>query len=138
MMGKHKIYTISRNINACKSEMKKAYSQILQDVLKRLDKGFKNKQRIKVAKVHRKVRNQRKDFDHKTSRTTETSVDAVSTYGAAWLRHTCVRRKLAQRFLVNAYDRVVFEKLSIQNMMQNHHLAKSITEFTPGKTESLL
>ncbi len=38
--------------------------------LSRKNVGSKNrsKQRIKVAKVHRKVRNQRKDFDHKTAR----------------------------------------------------------------------
>ncbi len=64
-------------------------------------KGSKNrnKQRTRVAKVHRKVRNQRKDFDHKTSRN-----------------------------LVNTYDRIVFEKLQIQNMMKNHHIAKSIAD----------
>ena len=49
--------------------------------------------------MHRKIRNQRKDFAHKTSRT-----------------------------LVNEYDRIVFEDLQIKNMMQNHHLAKSISD----------
>ena len=50
------------------------------------------KQRIKVARVHRKIRNQRKDFNHKTS-----------------------------RMIVDNYDLIVFEKLQIQNMMVNSH-----------------
>ena len=59
----------------------------------------RNKQRIKVGRVHRKIRNQRKDFTHKAS-----------------------------RILVDSYDKIVFEKLQIQNMVQNKHLAKSITD----------
>ena len=59
----------------------------------------RNKQRIKVARVHRRIRYQRKDFNHKLSTN-----------------------------LVNNYDHVVFEKLQIQNMVQNHHLAKSILD----------
>lgn len=66
---------------------------------KKLGSRNRNKQRVEVAKVHRKIRNQRKDFAHKTS-----------------------------RMLVNTYDRIVFEKLQIQNMVQNHHLAKSISD----------
>ncbi len=61
--------------------------------------GKRNNQRIIVAKVHRKIRNQRTDFAHKTS-----------------------------RILVDSFDRIVFEDLQIQNMMQNHHLAKSISD----------
>ncbi len=79
-------------------EQKEVFSQVLQDVLRRLDKGFKKF--FRGAGFPRfKVRNQRKDFDHKTSRN-----------------------------LVNTYDRIVFEKLQIQNMMKNHHLAKSISD----------
>lgn len=59
----------------------------------------RNKQRITVAKVHRRIRNQRKDFAHKTSRK-----------------------------LVKEYDHIVFEDLQIQNMVKNHHLAKSISD----------
>ncbi len=59
----------------------------------------RNKQKIIVAKVHRKIRNQRTDFAHKTSRE-----------------------------LVDTYDHIVFEDLQIKNMMQNHHLAKSISD----------
>lgn len=72
-----------------------------QKRLSRKKKGSQNrrKQAVKVAKVHRKIRNQRKDFAHKTSRK-----------------------------LVDTYDRIVFEDLQIQSMVQNHHLAKSISD----------
>ncbi len=72
-----------------------------QKRLSRKKKGSqnRNKQRIIVSKVHRKIRNQRKDFAHKISRK-----------------------------LVNTYDRIVFEDLQIRNMVQNHHLAKSISD----------
>lgn len=63
------------------------------------DSSNRNKQRIEVARIHRNIRNQRQDFAHKLSRT-----------------------------LVNTYDTIVFEKLQIQNMVKNHHLAKSISD----------
>jgi len=66
---------------------------------KKLRSKNRNNQRIIVAKIHRKIRNQRKDFNHKTSRN-----------------------------LVNTYDHIVFEDLQIRNMMHNHHLAKSISD----------
>ena len=59
----------------------------------------RNHQRIIVAKTHRRIRNQRKDFAHKTSRK-----------------------------LVETFDHIVFEDLQIRNMLQNHHLAKSISD----------
>jgi putative transposase len=52
-----------------------------------------------VARVHRKFRNQRKDFHHKLSRQ-----------------------------LVDSYDLIVYEQLRITNLMKNHHLAKSISD----------
>lgn len=69
--------------------------------LSRKRKGSNNrdKQRIKVARVHRKVRLQRTDFNHKLSHT-----------------------------LVNRFDLIAFERLSIRNMIRNHHLAKSIAD----------
>jgi len=66
---------------------------------KKLRSKNRNNQRIIVSKVHRRIRNQRKDFAHKTSRT-----------------------------LVKEYDLIVFEDLQIQNMVKNHHLAKSISD----------
>ncbi len=72
-----------------------------QKRLSRKKKGSekRNKQRIIVAKVHRKIRNQRKEFAHKTS-----------------------------RMLVDNFDLIKFEDLQIKNMVQNHHLAKSISD----------
>jgi putative transposase len=66
---------------------------------KKLRSRNRKKQVLFVAKVHRKIRFQRKDFNHKLSRE-----------------------------LVDTYDRIVFEDLQIQNMVQNHHLAKSISD----------
>lgn len=59
----------------------------------------RNKQRIKVSRVHRKIHNQRIDFAHKIS-----------------------------RILVDSYDMIVFEKLQIQNMVKNKHLVKNISD----------
>jgi len=72
-----------------------------QKNLSRKKKGSKNRksQVSIVAKTHRRIRNQRKDFAHKTS-----------------------------RMLVDTFDHIVFEKLHVQNMMKNHHLAKSISD----------
>ena len=67
----------------------------------RKKKGSNNrhKQNRKVAQLHRKIRNQRKDFHHKLSRK-----------------------------LVDNYDLIVYENLAITNMVKNHHLAKSISD----------
>jgi putative transposase len=80
------------------SEKRLAREQI-QLSRKKLGSKNRGKQRTEVAKVHRTIRNQRKDFAHKTSRQ-----------------------------LVAKYDHIVFEDLQIQNMMANHHLAKSISD----------
>ncbi len=81
-----------------KSENKLGKEQVR---LSRKKKGSNNrkKQVIRVARVHRKIKNQRKDFTRKTARN-----------------------------LVNQYDLIGFEDLQIQNMMYNHHLAKSIAD----------
>ncbi len=72
-----------------------------QRKLSRKMKGSANrkKQIIKVVKVHRKIRNQRKDSNHKIS-----------------------------KGLIKTFDYVVFEDLHIRNMVQNEHLAKSILD----------
>ena len=66
---------------------------------KKLRSNNRKNQKLVVARVHRKIRNQRKDFAHKTA------------------------RKLVDRF-----DLIAFENLQIKNMVQNHHLAKSIMD----------
>ncbi|MFX0096350.1 MAG: RNA-guided endonuclease InsQ/TnpB family protein [Candidatus Hodarchaeota archaeon] len=77
-----------------------------QRSLSRKRKGSNNRegQRIKVARLHRRVRNQRKDFHHKISRE-----------------------------LVKTYDLIVFENLTIKNMVKNPHLAKSIADAAWGQ-----
>jgi len=74
----------------------------LAKVQRRKDKKKKgsnnrHKQNTKVARVHRKIRNQRKDFHHKLSRK-----------------------------LVDSYDLIVYEQLRVTNLVKNHHVAKSI------------
>lgn len=66
---------------------------------KKLRSNNRKNQRTIVARVHRKIRNQRKDFVHKTARN-----------------------------LVKRFDLIGFENLQIQNLVQNHHLAKSIMD----------
>ena len=72
-----------------------------QKKLSRKKKGSMNwqKQRIKVARLHERIANQRKDFQHKVSR------QLVETYGL-----------------------IRFENLNIKGMVKNHKLAKSISD----------
>mgnify|MGYP004730182669 FL=1 len=73
----------------------------LQKDLSRCKKGSKNREkcRIKVAKQHEKIANQRKDFLH----------------------------KLSTRFICENQT-IVLENLRVKNMMNNHKLAKSIAD----------
>jgi putative transposase len=64
---------------------------------RRYSKDKTPKRRKVIAHIHQRIANRRKDFAHKLSRE-----------------------------LVNAYGAIFFENLSIQNMLRNHHLAKSI------------
>jgi len=66
---------------------------------KKIGSRNRNKQRIKVAKVHKKIRNQRNNYNHEVS---------------------------AQ--LVNIYDFIGLESLQVQQMMQNRGLSKSIQD----------
>ncbi|NOQ48218.1 MAG: IS200/IS605 family element transposase accessory protein TnpB [Methanococcoides sp.] len=79
---------------------------VQQKRLSKKKKGSVNrlKQKTKVVKVHRKIHNQRIDFNHKLS-----------------------------RILVDRFDTLVFEDLSIKNMVKNHHLAKSIHDVAWGQ-----
>jgi putative transposase len=73
----------------------------VQRLLSRAEKGTpeRAKRRKAVQHVHQRIANRRKDFAHKVSRE-----------------------------LVNSFGMISFEKLNIRNMLQNHRLAKSISD----------
>lgn len=73
----------------------------LQKDLSRCKKGSKNREkcRVKVAKQHEKITNQRKDFLHKLSKR-----------------------------LIDENQVIALETLKVKNMMSNHKLAKSIAD----------
>jgi putative transposase len=76
----------------------------LRKAQRQLSKKKKNSNRRKcankkVAKLHTKIKNQRKDHAHKLSRK-----------------------------LVNKYDHIFYEDLNIAGMLKNHRLAKSISD----------
>jgi len=96
--------TMSNNETIENPKILKTHENKLKKTQRRLSKRVegsnnKNKQRKKVAKLHRKVRNVRKDFQHKT------------TYD-----------------MITKYDGFILENLNIQGMMSNHKLAKSIQD----------
>jgi putative transposase len=72
-----------------------------QRIRERKKRGSKNRRKagLLVAKAHRHVANQRKDFHHKTARK-----------------------------LVAAYDAIYHEDLAVRHMVRNHALAKSISD----------
>ncbi|MEA1905485.1 MAG: transposase [Euryarchaeota archaeon] len=87
------------------SKLRKAHRD-----LSRKKKGSNNrdKQKTILAGAYCKVRNARKDYLHKASRT-----------------------------LADTYDRIIFEDLQIKNMVKNHHLARSIHDASWGILISL-
>lgn len=81
-----------------KTEYRTKKTQRQLSKCKKFSKNYKKVQ-IKLAKLHEKIKNQRKDFQHKWSRK-----------------------------IVNENQVIVSEDLNVKGMLKNHKLAKSISE----------
>jgi putative transposase len=88
------------------SKQSEALLRVRQRILSRRNKGSNRRKdaRILVSKVHEKIKNQRNDFLH----------------------------KLANQY-IKSYGTLIFEDLNIEGMVQNHCLAKSISDASWGK-----
>jgi putative transposase len=103
-MGLKSIITTSDGIQIDPPEFLRKSEKKLKRAQKQLSgklkgSGKRGKAKTRVQKIHRKIERQRDDFSHKISRN-----------------------------LVEHHDLIVFEDLNINNMVKNHHLAKSITD----------
>ena len=85
-----------------KTENKIKKTQRVLSKYKKFSKNYKKVQ-IKLAKLHEKIKNQRKDFQHKISRQ-----------------------------IVNENQIIVSEDLNVKGMLKNHKLAKSIQDASFG------
>lgn len=90
---------VFENKNHYKLQQKRLRKE--QRSLARKKKGSKNreKQKLVVALLHEKIRNQRKDQLHKLS-----------------------------KYLVNNYDTIILEDLNVSGMFKNHKLARAISD----------
>ena len=103
-IGLKEFCTLSNGIVINNPKYLKKYEEMLikeQKKLSKKQKGSRNrfKQRMKVRKIHTKIKNVRGDFLHKTTSS-----------------------------IIAKYDGIVLEDLNVKGMMKNHHLAKSIAD----------
>ena len=85
-----------RPLRRAQAELRRAQRRLAR---KKPGSHRRRKQRQRVARLHEKIANVRRDFHHKTAHA-----------------------------LVHAWDVICHEDLAIKNMVQNHCLAKSISD----------
>ena len=97
------------NIKSLKKSLKKLKYEQRQLFKKTKESGQRNKQKIKLALIHEKVSNQRKDHLHKVS--TE---------------------------IIKNHDVICVEDLAIKNMIKNHKLAQALSDVGLGMFYDML